>query len=128
MLDRNEELVDLDGPDDWSEGGEEPEQPEQPEERDAPAQLAERPGRKFGVWPIDPKTGKAFIPRTILVPPALWELAQQIAPLQEKTGAAGLVRHALALYIIDEAQRDPRVMKLVVHHKLDRRLGLEEDE
>jgi hypothetical protein len=80
-------------------------------------------GRKtVGSWPVDPVTGRALVARSVLMPPDLWKVGQEIAVIEEKTMAA-LVRKALVQHIVSLAD-DPRIVQVLHRHGMLETLGL----
>lgn len=77
-----------------------------------------------GPWPLIGEN-KALVVKTVQFPPSLWAACLDLSILQERKGAAAVIRHAVALYLAEESQRDPRVAEMLRQHAALRTLGLE---
>ena len=95
-----------------------------PPEGEQPLRGRARRMQEDGIWPVDPQTGRAMVPRSLMMPPGLWRLAQNIHVIKELTGTSAYVRQALVSQIVRDAQEDPRVLEAIFRHGQQDVLGI----
>lgn len=129
-----DELIEIGRPLDEVIGGaevpdeEEDEAPARRKPTAAQAKSVAFPADEFhGPWTIG-EDGKALVVKTVQFPPEMWAVASDLSILLEMKGAASVIRRAVALYVVDEANRDPRVQAMLRKHAAMRTFGLAEEQ